>query len=189
MPMSLSLGSRAPGWWSLMSTSSRARRPSSGGHDLDRDPVDDRVARDRVDEPAGREMVVVDARVLGRDRLARTGPVVAPAVGQAHDTEHHLVAHLDGDLDAAGLGRDTREGAVDEPQARSVVRVDEERAAVLALHEHADVVEPRVLGADLPTTHEHETVTRPFETRAQPGGVVGDVARRDLDPPRRCAQL
>ena len=43
-------------------------------------------------------------RVLRRDPEAHAVPVVAPAVGQADDTGHHLVAHLHGGHHRARLG-------------------------------------------------------------------------------------
>ena len=60
-----------------------ARYRALGGDDLDGDAVDRGVARQRVDEVARGEQVVVHAGVLAGDRQPGARPVVAPAVGEA----------------------------------------------------------------------------------------------------------
>src|SRR5262245_43124347 len=55
----------------------------SGRRDFDRDAVHDRVAGWDVHQLAGREQVVVDAGVPGRDAEPRSRPVVTPSMRQA----------------------------------------------------------------------------------------------------------
>src|SRR5262249_45483967 len=93
--------------------------------------------------------VAVHARVRARDALTGLRLVVPPAVRQRHHAGHHFIAHLDRDLEAAGLRGHARRRAPPHPAAGGVVGMDEQRAAVPSPHEHLDVVEPGVVRAQV----------------------------------------
>ena len=66
-------------------------------------------------------------------------------------------------------------------RARRVVGVDQQRAAGPPLHQHRDVVHPRVVRAQVAPADQHEVVGRPVEPVGQPGNVGGDVRRGEHD--------
>src|ERR1019366_456899 len=78
----------------------------SGRDHLDGYAVHNRVARDRVDQGAGCQEVVVDPGVFPGHGELHAVQVVTPAVGQRHDPAPHLVGDFDRDVDRARLGAD-----------------------------------------------------------------------------------
>src|SRR3954452_9820165 len=97
--------------------------------------VEDRVARERVEQAAVEALVDVDAGVLEGVAEPGAGPAVAPAVRQAD----HAGAHPVGDL---GLGAhlspgtlDPHRGTVLQPEPLGVLGVDVQGAAVGAAGE------------------------------------------------------
>ena len=127
------------------------------GHDLDGDAVDRGVVRQHVDEvrPA-RAGCCSRPRARGRPTGGCPGLSWPQPCGR--DTTPGIISSLTstGTSTLPASRRDAGRLAVDEADARRVVGVDEQRAAVLALHEHLHVVHPRVVRAQVAAAHEHE---------------------------------
>ena len=188
---------------SIPATSAIARRregpnatpdpaPASGRHDLDRDAVDRGVVRERVDEvrraragccsrrrargrptggcPAGRD----PSRGAARRRRASSRRSPRPAPRRCRPPS---VTRARPPSTSPTRGR--------------VVGVDEQRAAVLALHEHLHVVHPRVVRAQVAAADEHEAVVGAVEARARGAGrsPMMYVAARGRSCPTACASI
>ena len=121
--------------------------------------------------------------------LPGAGPVVTPAVRQAHHAADDLVAHLGHRLDRAGLGGDPdrrRRRAM--PSALASCGWTMQRAPAAALHEHVDVVHPRVVRAHVAPADEHEPVVRAARCGpAAAGGRRGCCRGRARRRPTPCA--
>ena len=68
-------------------------------------------------------------------------------MGKAHHAGHHLVAHLDLDLDARHAAAHHGPLAVAQAEALGVVRMHAQALAALAAHQVRDVVQPAVVRA------------------------------------------
>src|SRR5690606_14998566 len=138
------------------------------------DAVEDGVARQRVEEAAVEELVDVDPEVRGGVAQPGAGPVVSPAVRQAH----HAPADLRGDLGGRGHlspgALDPHRLAVEHAEAFGVLRVDVQGAAVGAAGEGGHVVHPAVVGPQVAAADQDESGGAFGEGGVQPGQVVGD---------------
>ena len=116
------------------------------------------------------------------------GAPVAEAVGKAHHTAHELVGDLDHGLDRARLGGDRDPGAVGEVPVGGVVGMDQERGTVTAAHQRREVVQPRVVRADVASADQHELGIRLRHAALQAVEVAEDVVVGQLDVARGGAQ-
>ena len=80
---------------------------------------------------------------------------MSPAVRQADHTRPDAVSHLDRRRHPAHTGADLSRPTIGQPQRLSIVRVHVQGAAWPPLHQHLDVVHPRVVTPEIPTTNEH----------------------------------
>src|SRR6266536_3117103 len=119
------------------SVAEKARLPSDCGGldsaDLDPLPGQHRRSGELVDELLVGDVVDARARVLAGHAEPDTTPAVTPAVREAYHPGHHLVGHLDRDLDLARGRREHRGLVADQAAVLRVDRVDQQRAAGLAL--------------------------------------------------------
>ena len=155
-------------------------------HGADRDPLPGQRRRpgELVDELVVGDVVDAGARVLTGYAEPNARPAVTPAVREAYHPGHHLVGHLDRDLDLARGGGEHRGSAVGQAVVLRVGRVDQERAAGLALDQPLAVVQPGVAAAQLPAADEHQFAGRPgLHPAAQPVQVGQVLARREVDLP------
>ena len=128
-------------------------RPSWGdGH---RHAVESDVAAHRVVELLVGEQVGVDTPVLLRHAQLHAGHALTEAVWDAHDAGPDGVGDLDVDRHLTDTRPDRGGCAGGQAQPIGVVGVDLERASVLALREHPDVVHPRVVRSHMAATDEH----------------------------------
>ena len=134
------------------------------------------------------EHVAVHARVPAGDRQLDAVEVVAPTVRDADHAGADGVGDLDRHVDRPGARRHLGVGAVDQAQPLGVVGMDVEGAAGLALHQHLDVVHPRVVRAQVAAADERHPRGRGVERLPQPGHVLDDRLGRQLDHARRRAQ-
>ena len=178
----------APG--SGLSTYPQAVRPAQGAQTaatVDGDAVQHRRARQRVERLVVGEHVAVHPGTLGGDPQSGAGLTVAPAVRQADD------ARADARRSPRPARRPARPRLVTRasppsasPRRRGVVGMHLQRAARLALHQHLDVVHPRVVAAQVPATDEHQRPRRRGRARPRrratsaisPGGASSIVPER-----------
>ena len=148
----------------------RPKRESRQPRPVHRDAVQHGVARERIEEVAVGEDVAVDAGASGGDRQVGAVHAVTPTVGDADDARHDGVGHLDRDRDLAAAGADGCGAAVRDAKPVGVVRMEMQGATLLALHEHVEVVHPRVVRAEITPSDEHHLAVVPPRQRAAAGG-------------------
>ena len=142
----------------------RPGRPRRGCRSRRRCPTARRPAR------PGASTLLQTPACARRDREPRVRLVVAPAVRQADDAGHHLVAHLDRRHELPAVGAHARAAAVGDARARGVGGMHEQRAAVAPVTSDGHVVHPRVVRAQVAAAHEHEPVVAALEPRARAAG-------------------
>ncbi len=140
----------------------RAARCCRG--DRNGDPVEHRRARHRVDLRGDREGVRVHSRSFARDRQAEALPDMSVSVGQADDPTHDVVADLYGNDDLSPARTHTGGRAVGQASCSGVVRMDEQCAPSLALHQPRQVVHPGVVAAQLAAADQEKVQLPPRAT-------------------------
>ena len=157
--------------------------------DLDGDGVEAGVARERVDRLVAGEHVAVDPVGAGGDLAARARRRRDPNRGEGSPCRRAIssVTSTSGlDLRRCRSDHARRRAVGSMPRARRVVGVHLQRAAGLALHQHLDVVHPGVVGAQVATTDQQQTLVG-WRRRAAPASRatsarIGSASELDLCP-------
>src|SRR5579872_1961729 len=152
------------------------------GDQIDRDAVQDGVARERIDKRLVGERVAVRARMPRGHTHSHAVQIVPPAVRDAHHPGHDFLSDLDLDLDRPHARGHPRPLPVHKVPPAGVVRVDVHGAALLAPDQRLEVVHPRVVRAQLATADEHRLIgRRAIEGRPETWDVGGNRLGGELD--------
>src|SRR5688500_17362959 len=110
---------------------------------------------------------------------------MSPAVRNGDDTRANVRGDLDRHLNLSCGRSYQRFLAIVQAPPFGIYRVDLERAALFALHQHLDVVRPRVGRSQLPAAHQHRLPVAPSDYRClQPRQIRDDRLWNEFDPAR-----
>ena len=149
------------------------KRPSDGDN-RDRNPVQDRRTRQRVEGLVVGQHIGIHSGPLGGHAKSGSRDTMAPSMRQAHDPRADVFGDFHDGIQLTNPRLHARRMSVAHTESLRVIGMNMKSAAGFALHQNLDVVHPRIVRTKVSSTDQHELARREFVDRRFETNDIGE---------------